>query len=202
MIGVLLALTLFLQFGEHFSAIHAGLTLAPLAFGMAAGATVAAAVLVPRIGRTALQIGAVVLAGGTAWLYLVISAHGLATSSLDLIAPQLTLGLGIGMLVSPLFGFILASVTDEETGSASGVLNALQQLAGAIGVAVLGTVFFAALAHGGFVTALQRCLLIELAIAPVLALLTFLLPRHPRDEAEILAAGQDPAPVAELELVS
>src|SRR5215472_664197 len=100
MIGVLLALTLFLQFGEHFSAIHAGLTLAPLAFGMAAGATVAAAVLVPRIGRTALQIGAVVLAGGTAWLYLVISANGLATSSLDLIAPQLTLGLGIGMLVS------------------------------------------------------------------------------------------------------
>ena len=145
---------------------------------------------------------AVVLAGGTAWLYLVISANGLATSSLDLIAPQLTLGLGIGMLVSPLFGFVLASVTDEETGSASGVLNALQQLAGAIGVAVLGTVFFAALAHGGFVTALQRCLLIELCTAPVLALLTFMLPRHPRDEAEILAAGQDPAPVAELETVS
>jgi len=37
----------------------------------------------------------------------------------------------------------------------------------------------------------------------VLALLTFMLPRHPRDEAEILAAGQDPAPaaVAEPELV-
>jgi hypothetical protein len=205
MIGVLLALTLFLQFGEHFSAIHAGLTLAPLAFGMAAGATVAAAVLVPKIGRTALQIGAVVLAGGTAWLYLVISANGLHTSSLDLIAPQLTLGLGIGMLVSPMFGFVLASVTDEETGSASGVVNALQQLAGAIGVAVLGTVFFAALAHGGFVTALQRCLLIELCTAPVLAALTFMLPRHPRDEAEIMAAGQAPAPapapVAEPELV-
>ncbi len=95
------------------------------------------------------------------------------------------------MLVSPLFGFILASVTDEETGSASGVLNALQQLAGAIGVAVLGTVFFSALAHGGFVTALQRCLLIELATAPVLLLLTWMLPRHPRDEAGILVAGQD-----------
>jgi hypothetical protein len=86
----------------------------------------------------------------------VISANGLATSSLDLIAPQLTLGLGIGMLVSPLFGFVLASVTDEETGSASGVLNALQQLAGAIGVAVLGTVFFAALAHGQPADALAK----------------------------------------------
>jgi MFS family permease len=202
MIGLMLALTLFLQFGEHFSAIHAGLTLAPWAFGMAAGATVAAAVLVPRIGRTALQLGAVVVAGGTIWLYLVISANGLHTSSLDLIAPLLALGLGIGMLVSPLFGFILASVTDEETGSASGVLNALQQLAGAIGVAVLGTVFFAALSHGGFVTALQRCLLIELAIAPVLALLTFALPRHPRDEAELLAAGSEPATEAVPELLT
>ena len=41
MIGMLLVLTLFLQFGEHFSAIHAGLTLAPFALGTAIGATLA-----------------------------------------------------------------------------------------------------------------------------------------------------------------
>ncbi len=64
--------------------------------------------------------------------------------------PQLVLGLGIGMLISPLFGFILASVTDDEVGSASGVLNACQQLAGAVGVAVIGTIFFAVLGHAGF----------------------------------------------------
>ena len=169
---------------------------------MAAGATVAAAVLVPRIGRIALQIGAVVMAGGMAWLYLVISAHGLAhqLAGPDRAAAHCWASAS-ACWSRRCSGSSWPSVTDEETGSASGVLNALQQLAGAIGVAVLGTVFFAALAHGGFVTALQRCLLIELCTAPVLALLTFMLPRHPRDEAEILAAGQHPAPVAEPELV-
>ena len=58
MIGMLLVLTLFLQFGEHFSAIHAGVTLAPFAFGTALGATLAATVLVPRFGRPVLQLGA------------------------------------------------------------------------------------------------------------------------------------------------
>jgi len=45
------------------------------------------------------------------------------------------------MLISPLFDFILASVRDHETGSASGVLNAVQQLASAIGVAAIGSMF-------------------------------------------------------------
>jgi MFS family permease len=180
MIGTLLVLTLYLQFGEHFSAIHAGLTLAPFAVGTAAGATLAATVLVPRFGRTVLQVGAVVIGGGIWWLREVIVAHGLATTSLSLAPPQIVLGLGIGMLISPLFGFILASVTDDEVGSASGVLNACQQLAGAVGVAVLGTIFFAVLGHAGFVAAATRCLLVELGTMPVLVVLTGLLPRQAR----------------------
>jgi hypothetical protein len=181
MMGTLLVLTLFLQFGEHFSAIHAGLTLAPFAAGTAAGAVLATTVLVPRLGRITLQIAAAVIAGGTFWLYHTISVHGLATSSVDLIPAQLVLGLGIGMVVSPLFDFILAAVTDHEVGSASGVVNTMQQLAGAIGVAVIGTVFFSVLGHEGFTAAIERCLLIELGIAPALALLAWLLPRRPRD---------------------
>jgi EmrB/QacA subfamily drug resistance transporter len=181
MIGTLLVLTLYMQFGEHFSAIHAGLTLAPFALGSAAGATLAATVLVPRLGRTTLQVGAVVLAGGVWWLHEVIAAHGLRTSSLALAPAQLLLGVGIGMLVAPLFDFILASVTDDEVGSASGVLNAVQQLAGAIGVAAMGTIFFATLGHGNFVGALERCLIVELASTPVLLALASLLPARARD---------------------
>jgi EmrB/QacA subfamily drug resistance transporter len=180
MIGTLLVLTLYIQFGEHFTPIHAGLTLAPFAVGSAAGAVLAATVLVPRFGRTVLQVGAVIIAGGFWWVHEVIAAHGLATSSLALAAPQVLLGVGIGMLISPLFGFILASVTDDEVGSASGVLNACQQLAGAVGVAVLGTVFFATLGHAGFVAAVNRCLLVELCTMPVLVALLSLLPRRAR----------------------
>jgi EmrB/QacA subfamily drug resistance transporter len=181
MVGTLLVLTVYLQFGEHFSAIHAGLTLAPFAIGSALGATLAATVIVPRLGRTTLQLAAVLLAGGTWWLVQTVEAHGLATTSLDLAPSQLLLGVGIGMLISPLFDFVLASVGDAEVGSASGVLNAGQQLAGAIGVAVMGTVFFTTLAHSGDVVALTRCLWVELATAPVLFVLTRALPRRPRD---------------------
>jgi len=181
MIGTLLVLTLFLQLGEHFTAIHAGLTLAPFAVGTALGATLAGAVLVPRLGRISLQAATVVMAGGVWWLYEVVGAHGMHTGSLELIAPQLVVGLGIGMTIAPLFDFVLASVTEPEVGSASGVLNALQQLGGAIGVAAMGTIFFSALGHLGFVTALQHCLLVELATTPVLLLLISTLPSRARE---------------------
>jgi EmrB/QacA subfamily drug resistance transporter len=190
MLGTMLVLTLFLQFGEHFSAIHAGVTLAPFAAGSAIGAVLAATVLVPRLGRTTLQIAAVIGAAGVLWLRQVILSHGLDTGSLVLIGPQLAVGIGIGMIVSPLFGFILASVRDHEVGSASGVLTATQQLAGAVGVAGIGTIFFSTLAHAGFVTAISHCLLVELATMPVLALLSFALPLHARED-EFGAAPAD-----------
>jgi EmrB/QacA subfamily drug resistance transporter len=191
MIGTLLVLTLFLQFGEGFSAIHSGLTLAPFALGSAIGATLAATILVPRLGRTVLQLGAVLLAGGVWWLRHVITTHGLHTTSVSLIPAELLLGLGIGMVVSPLFDFILAAVTDDEAGSASGVLNAVQQLAGAVGVAALGTVFFSVLTHSGFVAAVERCLLVELATTPVLLVLTQLLPARAREPEAVADSATD-----------
>lgn len=185
MIGTMLVLTLFLQLGEHFTPIHAGLTLAPFALGSAAGATLAAGVLVPRYGRTVLQAACFVLAAGVLWLRYTIHAHGLHTGSLTVAGPELAIGLGMGMMVSPLFDFVLASVTDREVGSASGVLNAVQQLGGAIGVAGIGTVFFGALGHGDFVTAVSRSLLVELATTPVLLVLISLLPARAREGGEI-----------------
>jgi MFS family permease len=202
MIGTMLVLTLFLQFGEHFSPIHAGISLAPLALGSAGGATLAAGVLVPRLGRAVLQLGALVVASGVWWLHQVIAVHGLSTSTALMTAPELVLGLGIGMVVSPLFDFILAAVADGELGSASGVVNAGQQLAGAIGVAVIGTVFFATLDHSGYVAAINRCLLIELDAMPLLAILTRCLPKRARDGEEAATANADDevgiAPVVEL----
>jgi EmrB/QacA subfamily drug resistance transporter len=182
MSGTVLVLGLFLQFGEHFSAIHAGLTLAPFALGSAIGATLGAALLAPRIGRTTLHIAIVILGGGVWWLYETVQAHGLHTSTWDAVPAELVFGIGLGMLVSPLFDFVLASVTDAETGSASGVLNALQQLAGAVGVAVIGTIFFSAVGRHGYVVAISRCLLVELGTLPVLALLIAMLPKHAREQ--------------------
>jgi hypothetical protein len=124
----------------------------------------------------------VIGAAGVWWLRQLIVAHGLHTTSLAILGPELVVGIGFGMIVSPLFNFILASVRDNEVGSASGVLNAMQQLAGALGVAGIGTIFFSALTHSGFVTAISRCLLVELATIPVLLVLSFALPARPHED--------------------
>jgi EmrB/QacA subfamily drug resistance transporter len=198
MIGTLLCLTLYLQFGEHFSAIHAGLSLAPWAFGTALGAGLGAGVLVPRFGRVVLQAGAVIFGGGMWWLHATVASHGLHTTSLDIAAPFVVGGAGMGMLVSPLFDFVLAGVRDDEVGSASGVTNSVQQLAGCIGVAVLGTVFFSVLLRHGFVAALNHCLVIECATAPALILLVALLPKRAREDGAVIApADQSEGPNAE-----
>ena len=159
--------------------------------------------VVPRLGRAGLQVAAVLIGAGAWWLRDIIAAHGLATSSAELIGAQLVLGAGIGMLISPLFDFILASVRDHEVGSASGVLNAVQQLAGAIGVAAIGTIFFSTLSLDGFTAAISQSLEIQLGIAAVLFGLAWALPRRPREdeapEAESAEAETVEAENAEIE---
>lgn len=119
-----------------------------------------------------------------------------------LAGPELVMGIGIGLMISPLFEFILTSVTDTEVGSASGVLNAVQQLGGAIGVAGIGTLFFSTLQHSGYVTALSHSLLVELAITPVLLILLSLLPSRARPEAVATEVGDEREQVVALEATS
>jgi hypothetical protein len=60
-----------------------------------------------------------VLAGGVWWLREALLSGGPHTGSLSLVAPQLVAGIGMGMLIAPLFDFVLASVTDDEVGWSS-----------------------------------------------------------------------------------
>ncbi|MGW1988518.1 hypothetical protein [Embleya sp. NPDC001921] len=82
-----------------------------------------------------------------------------------------------------------ASVEDHETGSASGVLNADQQLGATLGVAILGTLFFDVAADpdaghraGAYPHALERTLWAVVAALLLVALTAFLLPRRPRED--------------------
>jgi hypothetical protein len=100
-------------------------------------------------------------------------------------------GLGLGFVVAPLFDIVLAAVAEHELGSASGVLNAGQQLAAALGVAALGTVFFGALDGGRFHHALTDTLWIEALLFAVALALTPLLPRRGIDAEAMLLAAAD-----------
>lgn len=178
--GLLLCVSLFAQLGEHFSPIHAGLTLAPMVLGMIVGMGAGFA-LVERLGRHLLHLGVVFLAAGMVALALTVTGARTA-SSLDL-APSLFLaGVGAGASFGQLFDFILAGVSMDEVGSATGVLEAIQQLSNAIGVAALGTIFFSAFGghlptHGLEITA-WACL-VPLAIT---FLLVFNLPMRVREK--------------------
>src|SRR6201992_1495935 len=88
--------------------------------------------------------------------------------------PAVALGFGLGGIIAPLFATILVGVTPAETGSASGSLGAIQQLAGSVGVATLATLYTATshpAARGLAITALATATLLAVAAA-----LTLLLP--------------------------
>jgi EmrB/QacA subfamily drug resistance transporter len=190
--GTLLCITLFLQIGQDFTPIHAALCTVPLSIGLVIGAGLSGSVLGPKFGRITLQVGVVVALVG--WL-LVTRAMGFhSTIGFVQLSPGLVVtGVGLGLIVAPMFNIILASVTDVETGSASGVLNAVQQLATSIGVAVLGTIFFDAISAGNFHNAFRRCLLVEVGIMATMLVVSPLLPRferHQQDVSEVTAADE------------
>jgi EmrB/QacA subfamily drug resistance transporter len=179
--GLLLCVSLFGQLGEGWSPIHAALTLTPMVVGMILGMVVSSA-LVSRLGRHLLHIGILLIAAGAAGLALILTgAH--TASSWDLVPGLFFIGAGVGASIGQLFRFILTSVSMDEVGSASGVMEAAQQLSTALGVAVLGTIFFATFGHNLPTDALRvtawACL-VPLAVAFVLV---FGLPMQPQEEA-------------------
>jgi EmrB/QacA subfamily drug resistance transporter len=188
MIGSMLALTLFLQLGEGFSAVHAGVTVAPFALGTAITAPLGAALMNKVGGRVMIQAGSLVSLSGYAAVALIMGSTD-RVSSWGLVGPLLVVGLGMGLFVVSAFDTIVAAVTDAELGSASGALNAIQQLGGAIGVAVLGTVFFSELADGGFAPALQAAMWWAVGALVLVLLASPLLPSRARPAEEVAFAG-------------
>ena len=114
-----------------------------MAVGAFAGSGVGAWAMT-AVGRPILHIGLVVMAAASALLY--VSLHGVHhVGALDLVPGMAIFGVGMGMIFVPLFSIIMAEVADHEVGSASGLLESLQQLGASLGVAVLATLFFGVL---------------------------------------------------------
>jgi EmrB/QacA subfamily drug resistance transporter len=179
--GLLLCVSLFGQLGEGWSPIHAGLTLTPMVVGMIAG-MVGGTIAVTKLGRHVLHIGLLITAAGAAALALAVTGAATA-SSWDLLPGLFLIGMGAGASIGQLFQFILSSVNMREVGSASGVLEATQQLSTSLGVAILGTIFLTGFDHHLPIHALQitawACL-VPLAIAFALV---FRLPMQAREES-------------------
>jgi EmrB/QacA subfamily drug resistance transporter len=169
-----LVLALYLQQGRGLSALHAGLIFTILAAAYLV-ASLRAPALATRHGRTVLAVGALVLAAGHGLLLAAVADVGVG-GSLALLAPGLILvGAGMGLGITPLTTIILSGMKPEQAGAASGALTTMQNVGNALGVALIGVIFFGA-AHSGFAAAFELSLAALAAILIVVAVLTRLLP--------------------------
>ena len=146
----------------------------PLACGVATvmipltaiGGSITSSALLPRIGRTTMHAGTATMAFGLVVAVLVMRSAGGSLTAWDLAGPLAITGFGMGMVFVPMFDVILAGVAPHELGSASGLLESVQQLAMSIGVAVVGTALFDHIGsgHGAavFVGAAERGLVVAI----------------------------------------
>jgi EmrB/QacA subfamily drug resistance transporter len=185
-VGFSLSVGLFLQLGLHYSPMRASLSMSPWAVGAFLGSGFGATMM-GRMGRRILHLGLGIMAVGLAGVVAVFTAVGSSTGTWNLAAPLAVYGFGMGMIFVPLFDIIMGEVRDHEVGSASSLLESLQQLGSSLGVAVLGTVFFSAIGArplvGDFVGAARVIALIALGLVVVAFAIGFLLPRRARHAA-------------------
>ncbi|AUY48512.1 MFS transporter [Streptomyces sp. CB01881] len=180
--GLLLTFTLYLQLGLGWTSLHSGLSMIPLSLGIVVGAILSGGFLGPRFGRRVLHAGMAVAAAGSLGLWACVDHWAGGLTSWELIPALAATGFGLGLIMAPFFDIALAGVEDAETGSASGVLNAQQQLGGSIGVALLGTAFFGWAGPEGFQYAAGRTFGLTAGLMALAFLVAFLLPRHARPE--------------------
>jgi MFS family permease len=185
--ALFLVLTLHIQLALGFSSLHAGLTGLPFSLGAAIGAGLGGALLTPKFGRNVLHGGVVMMAIGIGAVAWTVHAAGQSLTTWDLVPSYGICGLGMGLLITTFFATVVSAVDDEETGTAGGVLNAIQQLATSLGVALFGTLYFNSLQAGHTSVSATTSTLIFASVAVVLCLpLGFLLPRSARPDLDAL----------------
>jgi EmrB/QacA subfamily drug resistance transporter len=147
MFGSIFLLTQFFQTAQGFSPLEAGLRVLPWTAMPMLVAPIAGA-MSDKIGsRPILATGLALQALGLAWIAAVSTA---TVGYGSLVGPFILSGIGMGMFFAPMANVILGSVSALEEGKASGANNAVREVGGVFGVAVLASVFSR---YGGYESA-------------------------------------------------
>jgi EmrB/QacA subfamily drug resistance transporter len=153
MMGIFLPLTIYLQSVLGFSALKAGLALAP--------ASLVSMFVAPLAGRLTDRVGGkyILLTGltlfGVGMGWIALSAQT-SSSALDFLAPLIVAGFGMGCIFAPLSTVAMQDVKPEVAGAASGMLNTTRQVGAVIGTAAVGALLQNRLAAGWNSQALLR----------------------------------------------
>lgn len=179
-----LSLSIALQDGLGMSALGAGLVYTPAAATFFTFSMIASR-LVPRYGRRVLEVGSIVLAGGYLSTAIELTS-GVRLTPLVVIPTLMLQSVGGGLLITPLLNTVLTRIVPATVSMASGALSTAQQIGGALGVAVIGVIFFnsfhpaadgakKAATHAFAMASIGTCVTATLA-----AVLVFLLPNAAR----------------------
>lgn len=143
-LGLFFFVTQFLQDVRGFSAIETGAGFLPLTLVSFVGATLTSQRLIYILGRKALTLGGMLLTAlGCLWMSQLTEQ----SSYWSVVGPMVTVGLGNSIAFVPLTAAALRDVDPRDAGAASGLLNVAQQAGGALGIAVLVTVFGTSARH-------------------------------------------------------
>ena len=173
--GMIYAVSLYLQRGLDYSPLRAAVVgFAPVAAGLVI-ASVASMNLVTRLGRKLSLAGIIVTVADVGWLLLLVA--GSTPTALSLAPAMAVIGLGMGAAFATIYDIAIGDIDPAEAGSASGSLGSVQQLANAIGPAIITTIYFDALS-GGQGHAMSVSLGAVIGIGVLSALAVPLLPRR------------------------
>ncbi len=158
--AIFFVLTLFFQQGLHYTPLEAGLVLTPFALGSAVTSAIGGR-LVSRFGRPMVVIGTFVVAVGLAGTDVVLRLNLPSGIGWAVAGPLLLAGIGGGLVIAPNQTLTLEDVPPRDGGTAAGVLQTGQRIGTAIGIAVVGAVFFGQLtaSRGDWASAISRGLL-------------------------------------------
>jgi EmrB/QacA subfamily drug resistance transporter len=146
--GVPLVMALYFQRGLGYSALQSGLGVTAFALGSAIAAQTAGR-FVTRIGRPLVVAACVTFGAGSVAMVLVASSVPTHHAALAVAGPLFVMGLGSGALITPNQALTLMDVDPVVGSTAGGVLQTAQRVGLAVGQAVIGAVFFGAVAGSG-----------------------------------------------------
>jgi EmrB/QacA subfamily drug resistance transporter len=138
MFGMFFFLTQFLQEVLGYGPLQAGLSFLPFSVALFGMSQLSARRLIARFGAKSVMVVGFSISTVAMLLMTQLSA---STTYLSLLVPVVLFGAGNGLAFVPLTGASLAGVRQEDAGAASGLVNVTQQMGGALGLAVLVSVF-------------------------------------------------------------
>jgi EmrB/QacA subfamily drug resistance transporter len=185
MFGSIFLLTQYLQTVHGFSPFKAGLATLPWTAMPMLVAPIAGAFADRIGGRPLMAAGMALQAGALAWMALITTTD---TPYVEMVIPFAMAGVGMALYFAPSAYVILESVSRKDEGKASGAANAIRELGGVFGVAVLGTIFSRQGGYGApqhFVDGLVPAVAVGAVVVAVGAALALLIPRRRRAEPEV-----------------